>query len=423
MKILLTENQINRIILSESYEPKILYSDKLIEISVDFDSKIGKVNMGSGDEFFVTLRSTSNKPIIFTIQKFNPTDTSDTHVNGIIFDASKKKYGTKLTSVNMSQILNPYYEDGFRITVSKDGTFNISFTFSYTTTDKNFQPVFKTIRIPVYKQTKEDTLSNQRKKGNCKGKLNQTHLDEAIGWWKKWLNNPTTKAKFGKSFGYDSNTIEKHFTQYNNILSQTKLEYVYATNSKATAYVLTKDENENVYVNCERVMFLDYKYKDAVSTFIHEVQHLLNRYHKFYPFQDPRDDVDNLFTYYSKKIMSTFESPKEINPQLLTKKLTDMGFSLEKAAKLVEYYGYVLRSDELHLKNPNEVMSSLSSLRNVLNLNPNQKITKEMLIKNVNLEDVSFFIYQWLYSGKSLNNFLNFSNSIAMNKDDNRNLA
>ena len=186
MKILLTEKQINRIILSESYEPKILYSDKLIEVSVDdFDSKIGKVNMRSLDQFMVTLRNTSDKPIIFTIQKFNPTDTSDTNVNGIIFNADKKKYGTKLTSVNMSQIINPYDTGGFNVTVSKDGDFSISFTFLYTTTDKNFQPVFKSIRIPIYRETKEDTLANQRKKGNCKGKLNQTHLNEAIGWWKK----------------------------------------------------------------------------------------------------------------------------------------------------------------------------------------------------------------------------------------------
>lgn len=428
MKILITENQLNKIILTESTEIKTLYSDKNIEIAMyGFNSQIGAVE-SMDRKPSLGVKNISDKPIAFTIQKFNATDTSNTYVSNVKF-IDKEKSGTNLSTVNLTQILKPFYEEYIVLNSdkSKDGSFAISFTFFYSATEKNAQPVFKTVRIPIYIRTKEDIAAQYKKEGNCQGKFNQTHLNSAIDWWKKWLNHPTTKAKFARSFKYDNNTVEKHFAQFNKILTQIKIQYVdtpgLLTGVKGSlAYVMHSDSDNIVYVNCSVINLRSFSSGEAKSTFIHEIQHLLNKYHKFYPFQDPKD---NVFTYYADMVASSIEGSKKVDVMATYKYLTDVGFSPEQSKKITTHYDWMVKNDELHLKNPNEVMSSLSQIRLTLNLTPDQKITKEMLIANTDKDDVIAFISQWLYSGKSLTNFLDFSNSIAMNKStsDNRNLA
>lgn len=423
MKILITENQLNKIILTESTEIKTLYSDKNIEIAMyGFNSQIGAVESIDGRPS-LGVKNISDKPIAFTIQKFNATDTSNTYVSNVKF-IDKEKSGTNLSTVNLTQILKPFYEEYIVLNSdkSKDGSFAISFTFFYSATEKNAQPVFKTVRIPIYIRTKEDIEAQYKKEGNCQGKFNQTHLNSAIDWWKKWLNHPTTKAKFARSFKYDNNTVEKHFAQFNKILTQIKIQYVDTPNSGSLAYMMPGDSDNIVYVNCSVINLRSFSSDKAKSTFIHEIQHLLNKYHKFYPFQDPRD---NVFSFYGDMILSTVEGPKKVDVMATYKYLTDVGFSPEQSQKITTHYDWMVKNDEVHLKNPNEVMSTLSEVRQIFNLTPDQKITKEMLISNYNNDDVILFILQWLYSGRSLTNFLDFSNSIAMNKStsDNRNLA
>jgi hypothetical protein len=70
-------------------------------------------------------------------------------------------------------------------------------------------------------------------------------------------------------------------------------------------------------------------------------------------------------------------------------------------------------------------MSTLSEVRRFLKLKPNEKITKEMLIRHSTNVDIRVFMAQWLHSSKSLVEFLNFNNSIAMQKTNttDRNLA
>jgi hypothetical protein len=88
-------------------------------------------------------------------------------------------------------------------------------------------------------------------------------------------------------------------------------------------------------------------------------------------------------------------------------------------------YSFRLKNSIKHLKHPNEIMSTLSEVRSTLKLDPSQKITKEMIIKNYRKDDIMLFVCQWLHSGKTFDNFLNFSNSIAMGKPNttDRNLA
>ena len=105
--------------------------------------------------------------------------------------------------------------------------------------------------------------------------------------------------------------------------------------------------------------------------------------------------------------------------------LTSQGFKDNTIERIIYLYLWRLRYDEHHLKDSNEIRSSLAELRKTLNLNPNQKITKELLINNAREDAVAMFINQWLYSGKPLSEFLNYYNSLAMGKPNttDRNLA
>ena len=105
--------------------------------------------------------------------------------------------------------------------------------------------------------------------------------------------------------------------------------------------------------------------------------------------------------------------------------LTSQGFKDNTIDPLLYNYFWRLRYDEEHLKDRNEIRSSLAELRRGLKLNPNQKITKELLINNILDDTVDIFIHQWLFSGRPLSEFLNYYNSLAMGNPNttNRNLA
>ena len=190
------------------------------------------------------------------------------------------------------------------------------------------------------------------------------------------------------------------------------MEYVFS-DKRNKAWVSPKffsnGYNLPITINCS--MSIDARRDDLNKLLIHEIQHILDDYHKFHPYSDM--DLD-----------TTSGNPK-VNTDVLKKNLRSVGFNDTAVQSIIMSYFFRLKNSINHLKHPNEIMSTLSEVRSILKLTPNQKITKEMIIKNYRKDDIMLFICQWLYSGKTLDNFLNFSNSIAMGKPNtaDRNLA
>lgn len=396
MKIIISENQYTRVLLNENtLTERIWYRDDKITISFpNFNTKIGAFNLqyfGHEGLMLEVSNITDNSPVTFQIIRFNsPYMKVNEGKPSVVIP--QKRYGMMFIDIDNA----------------KDGVSTYGFTFFYVIPGSS--PVFKSINIPVYTD----------KFAKCQQANNEEGLKYAIDWWKKWLNQPSTKDRFSKLFKYDKNTTEKHFAEYNKILnSNIKLEYVDSSKPNG-GWVNPKIYKDKIFVNC-RIAF-NYDRESSISFLIHEIQHLLNNYH---PFHNSRDPDSNIFSFYIDKISSVFDEPKKIDTESLKKYLNDMGFDDKSSSEIVSSYEWRLLVDELHLKNPNEVMSSLSELRETLNLKPNQKITKEMLINNANNSNVKIFISQWLYSGKSFEEFLNYSNSLAMRnlKPSDRNFA
>jgi hypothetical protein len=144
----------------------------------------------------------------------------------------------------------------------------------------------------------------------------------------------------------------------------------------------------------------------------HEIQHILADNHKFHPYSD------NIFTFYKDMLFT--DTSKELSSiknkkSNLSNFLVNTGFKPNDVNNIIYYYEWRLENDVHHLKNPNEVNSELSEARKALNLKPGQDITLDMLIKNVDNDAVMVFINIWMYSKKSITQFLSQQNSLAKN--------
>jgi hypothetical protein len=115
-----------------------------------------------------------------------------------------------------------------------------------------------------------------------------------------------------------------------------------------------------------------------------------------------------LFTDTSKELSSVKD--KKSN---LSNFLVNTGFKPDDVNDIIYYYEWRLENDVRHLMNPNEVNSELIETRKALNLKPGQDITLDMLIKNVDNNAVMMFINVWMYSKKSITEFLSYHNSLA----------
>jgi len=421
MEIIITENQYNRVVLNEQSKNnstqgstrKVLYSDNNISITADgIDAKSGAYILPKSEVDIVIYNKNNSSPIIVNIEKSSPI---------FEFFDGEKKYSKQIGSQFVDVITV-----GLNQSIG-EGRFTGNLTFAYVIPGK--APVVKSINIPF---VREGTVKGEEIKiqneifYRCKSKYNSNLLKKATDWWRKWLNNPSTKDRFAKSFKYDKSTVEKHFLEYNNILSQIPIEHV-ISDRRAGGWVrpgrfrFTSGYDLPIFVNCRLVN--DYDENEALSLLIHEIQHILNDYHKFHPYED-QSYSDN------RSSKDNTSSPSKKNVTVLKKFLMTQGFNDNSSDKISNTYLWMIENDEIHLKHPDEVMSTLSEVRRYLKLTPNQKITKEMLINTVNGQeypdnDIKTFLSQWLYSKKTLSDFLSFSNSIAMGKPNttDRNLA
>jgi hypothetical protein len=267
-----------------------------------------------------------------------------------------------------------------------------------------------------------------KKLERCKKINSDDILKSAVNWWKTWLNDKATKDRFANLFKYDKNKVEKYFVEYNKILDQIKIKYVFSDKSAGAwvsytqgAYNFGNAKGIPVTINC--AIASGYSPQYAKSVMIHEIQHILDIYHKFHPYSDDR----NIFTFYKNLLSNVVNDPKssqKVDEPGLKKLLINSGIKTN-LNDIIYDYKWRLENDVEHLEEPNELMSSLSEVRRELNLRPDQKITIEMLNNNTDNKNVVMFLNQWLHSKKTLFDFLNYNNSIAMGKPNttDRNLA
>lgn len=414
MNILITESQYNRVVLNEQSEDKVLFSDNnILIVAYGVDPKSGAYILPKKYGKISIHNKNNISPIIVNIEKSSP-----------IFEYfdGEKKYSKQILSKQVDFITLDFNQS------VGEGSFTGNLTFVYTIPGK--APVLKSINIPFVRigTVEGDEIKKQNEIFyRCKSKYNSDLLKKATDWWRNWLNHPSTKDRFAKSFKYDKSTVEKHFAEYNKILSQIPIEYV-ISDDIAGGWVrpglFINGYDVPININCR--VANDYSENEALSLLIHEIQHILDDYHKFHPYESNKFD-----DWVIKKFLGDDTSgTPETNFQRLKKFLMTQGFDENASSKISDTYLWRLKNDEVHLRNPNEVMSTLSEIRRFFKLKPDQKITKEMIINSVNGKtnidsDLRIFLSQWIYSKKTLADFLNFSNSIAMGKPNttDRNLA
>ena len=253
--------------------------------------------------------------------------------------------------------------------------------------------------------------------------------------WKNWLKSKSTQQRFADTFGYSLGYVQPIFLEYEKILFQIKLKHVIDNTRPNAGWVrpgFKSGYDIPININCPVAMKLSKT--DMENFLIHEIQHVLSSYHKFeHPLKD--NFFKDFFNFYKDLLTGMLKSEPEDKEfkfdrnsesyKTWYKFMTSQGFKDDTIDDIIYTYFWRIRHDEEHLKKPNEIRSSLAEVRRSLKLNPNQKITKELLINNTLEDGVDIFINQWMYSGKPLSEFLNYYNSLAMGTPNttDRNLA
>lgn len=261
---------------------------------------------------------------------------------------------------------------------------------------------YKILPLSAAENVKKEKLKQ------CKAVYNKEKMAPIVNWYKKWFDNPTTKQKFAKIWSYDNKKVESIFNEYKKILDQIPLEYTFSNKNNGAWVDIQRFSNGYgipIVFNCS------VDYSDPSQLLVHEIQHVLNDYHKLHPYKD------NIFTFYKGIFKDIFGQNEETTGEKnedLKNVLEKEGFKLKDILTIMLDYNYRIKNDLLHLENPNELMSELYEVRKILNLKPEDQITKQMLIDSA--EDVTVFLSQWLYSKMTLNDWLNKNNSYALNK-------
>jgi hypothetical protein len=392
MKILISESQLQTITLNE-----VKLKDGVREIYQDNNVLVSTIDGGELNQKFrgfVQVKNLTNQYMTILVEKGNQWGIRGEEEEIEYDKAPIKSYSYS----NISFIIDPnkqkeggYYKTNFNLTYFIKGnrkTINVNYGW--------------------FSAGKKNNINK------CKTDRGYDKLKLAVNWWKNWLNNNITKSKFGKVFNYDNKKVENQFNTYNTILDGIKLEYVYDTNLPNSAYVSPAvlqrmniregGYNIPVTINC------GVGDNDIVSTMTHEIQHILADNHKFHPYSD------NIFTFYKDMIFN--DKSKELSSvkdkkSNLSNFLVTTGFKPDDVSIIIKDYEWRLENDVHHLKNPNEVNSELIEARKALNLKPGQDITLDMLIKNVDNDAVMMIINIWMYSKKSITQFLSQQNSLA----------
>lgn len=423
MKILVTDSQYNRVLLKEGFgRERVYYKDDKITIFNYYTKEQFKypIILEYDNEQFAEQNKLEGSMMGGLGFFVRPSDLTSPWLLSI----AKTSPFIKLKDGNSFSVKPAFAQwVSFTVDKSKFGVFTASFTISVKF--PNSPIINKTINIPFERIQGNDNLTF------CKRVVNNDLLLKAKNWWKNWLGHQSTKDRFAKTFKYDKSTVDKHFAEYSKIIDQIKMNYVFSDEENpAWVSISSSAYNNPIIINCTVASKDSPEFLERLL--IHEIQHILEDHHKFYTYEGHVPIEGGLFDD-KKGIFHNSNIPDESLQWGVTKPvgggklknyLISQGFK-NNLDEIVGDYIYLLENSRVHLKNSTEILSVLAQVRRALNLRPDQKITKEMLINNTDDGEVRVFICQWLYSKKSLSDFLNFNNSIAMKKPDttDKNLA
>lgn len=258
-------------------------------------------------------------------------------------------------------------------------------------------------------------------------------LPNAVNFWKNWLNDPITKDKIKKLWGWDRVNdlplwnFDSFHMRWIEALNKIKLNYYdYSipfignidTKGDAFAFV-NKSTNENIYINCSL------KDPDPEGTLVHEIQHIL--YH-IKPI-NPEYKINDVFV--DKNTIKQTE--KEINASINTTQ--DSNVANNNIVKNKEFYQNKWKSAyENTRKTTNydyfcketEKMSNIMSIRKTLKINPGDNITYNMIKPYIQFEkrntDITWLLYCWVENGfPDITQMLNKINELALNYEEKNN--
>lgn len=404
MKIILSESQISKLILEQRIKSStngyvVVRNIFLGSYPLSNNTILKGIGLQSNVKRNISIGlknvSKDNSLLIIENVKFS----KDNLVSDLKF--KKEPFGSQENGVVNFEILP-------KNTTNEESIVSLSIYVDFVVANKNIRD---RLEIKLFFRVKPQSIRLNR----CRNKFNEKELKKAVSWIKGWLNNTSTKQRFIKTWKYNTDKTEKIFSEYNKILDQIKLEYVFSEKPNQ-GWVNTKGNIFQFYglskggygipitINCSK------NYEGPQDFFVHEIQHILDAYHKFYPYETNLLD-DLKFSFSSQKNDSQPENTSEISY-----KLKNEGFDEYSFSEIERQYLWKLKKDELHLKNPNENMSNMWAVRQFLKLKPNEQITKKMLIDNYENDEVMHAICEWLYSKMDLQKWLDFRNSIALNQ-------
>ena len=405
MKIILSESQISKIILeqiektstngfvvvSDILSNSYLLSNNAILKGIGLQSNVKK-------NISIVLKNVSKDNSLLIIE--NVKFSKENLVSNLKF--KKEPFGSQKTGFVNFEILP-------KNTTNEQSIISLTIYVDFVVANKNIRD---RLEIKLFFRVKPQSIRLNK----CKTKFNEEELKKSVSWVKGWLNNTSTKQRFIKTWKYNTDKTEKIFSEYNKILDQIKLEYVFSEKPNQgwvdtggnifQFYGLAKGGyGIPITINCSK------NHSGPQDFFVHEIQHVLDAYHKFYPYEtNLMDDLKSSFS--TQKNDSQIKKMSEF-----FNKLKKEGFDELSWSEIVDVYMWKLENDELHLKNPNENISNMWAVRQFLKLKPNEQISKKMLIDNYENDEVMHAICEWLYSKMDLQKWLDFRNSIALNQN------
>ena len=266
-------------------------------------------------------------------------------------------------------------------------------------------------------------------------------VDEAVNWWKNWLNHPVTQEKWNKLYGGEK-MYKDVLPSWLNILNKIQIttydqntkEFFCSTKQKfnpdevtekAIAFVQPKICSYDIFVNCEQ------KTGEELSTITHEIQHLLN---SEYP-------INNLINF-AQKYNTTSPNLQQVNTEQdiidkigkvnaddLKRIFGDKYISVYNKAILILANEIGSRKNKTYVCSDDEKLSNLAVVRQLLNITPYEEITIQQLMPYLKGEKQNADVY-WLFlcwvqlNFPPLQEYLNELNLLASNtkKSNNANV-
>lgn len=408
-KIIITESQLKRIILSEQKGEHLLYGDNVVDVFYDKSLNLnviknGNIIMGYGEnaEVIISIRNKSKSTIALNVQtysdwgnkgernlKFPKEPLRPNQLEYISFELSNKKSIHGMVVVNL---LVSYY-------IGKQV--------------KQFN-----VRTIFQKPSSEETINY------CKSIFDENQLSYAKQTLLNWLNNPTTFNKYMKNWGLDKNRVNKIFAEYRDVIKKAKLDYTIDPDGENLAYIEPREYNKilktaaflPITINCvQDLLQTSIRTNNVQSLLIHEMQHLLNLINPWHPSNKSSNESSSIMSSLFNLVVG---NTKSVNVNELKKKLINDGFS-EIDALIIAYdhLELIKLGKEKYIKDEDEIASFILGARTFLKIQPGQEITSKQIIDNYDHNQVNWLTHIYIKTGLSLKQFLNLINSYAKNID------